>query len=115
MPNEGIAFHQFQTKGPQLGILGDGLEGELMQFVGAQRLKDQQLTARKEGWIQPKRGVLGGRANQGELPAFDGAQETVLLGFVKPMDFIQKQKWFEQTVAFFDDGPDIFDPGIHRA
>jgi hypothetical protein len=38
-----------------------------------------------------------------------------LLGFVKPMDFIQKQKWFEQTVAFFDDGPDFFDPGIHRA
>jgi hypothetical protein len=38
-----------------------------------------------------------------------------LLGFVKPMDFIQKQKGLEQTVAFFDDGPDIFDPGIHRA
>ena len=45
VPNERIAFHEFQAKSPQLGILADGLEGELMQFVFAQRLKDQQLTA----------------------------------------------------------------------
>ena len=53
---------------------------------------DQHLRAAEDGGVQFEAGVFGGRADERHRAVLDDAQETILLGAIEAMDFIDEQQ-----------------------
>ena len=80
-----------------------------------QSLELKNRAAGEQGLIDFKKWIFCGRPDQNDRPIFHTGQESILLGFIKAMNFINKEENFplrgEQWISsIFNHASDIGDP-----
>ena len=93
----------------------------LLQIVGRQRLQHINRGARQQGRVDLERRVLGGRADEGEQPAFDVRQKGILLALVEAVHLVDEHDGAPRRQALrrlrgaLDRVANVLDAAQHRA
>ena len=80
----------FQMAQAALLVRQRALQKQVKFFLG-QRAQLENLRARNQRRVDKKEWIMRRRANQADNSVFNIRQQHVLLGFVKPMDFVDKE------------------------
>src|SRR5574344_1143764 len=91
LAEQGIRLNHLNIPLAQYDIFPDGTVEEFLKVFNLQRLKHKDLAAREQGSYDLERRVLGGRADKNKSPCFNGPQKSILLAFVKTVNFIDEQ------------------------
>ena len=82
---------------------------QLHHFVFAKRLQHKNAAARQKGAVNLKRGIFRCRAYQNNAAFFYKWQKSVLLRFIKAVDFVYKQqRAAPHAPAYIGSGHNLF-------
>src|SRR5208283_2345231 len=80
--------------------IGKGAAEKIDELRSGKRVEDIDLGAREERGDDFEGGVLGGGADEENVAGFDVREESVLLGFVEAMDFVNEDDGALAGVGF---------------
>ena len=72
-------------------IVGDGSLEKREKVLGGDGFELENLGAGDEGGIDVEIGIVRGGSNEANGAAFEVGEESVLLGFVEPVNFVDKE------------------------
>jgi hypothetical protein len=92
--------------GIELGVteaaigIGEGAVKEINDLRSGEGVEDVDLGAREERGDDLERGIFGGGTDEEDVAGFDIREESVLLGFVEAMDFVNEDDGALSGVGF---------------